>query len=108
MNSTISVVVSAVVLLFVILILYLLRKANFRIKEVKLKGGPLEAVMEPESEQEAATPVQKLRTEAVQDAVDGGKISEGSLKAPADSKAKLTQGAKGAGSSVTKSSIELT
>lgn len=106
MNSaTITIIVVGIVV--VVVIAWLLYKAGFKVKEVTAKAGPLEAKMERDTGVNSRTEMPTSRTEATQEAMDGGRIKDSTIKAPAESGAKLKQKAEGDESSITGSSIEL-
>ena len=104
--DTIALIVIAAVVI-VAVVAWILYKLGFRVKELTAKAGPLEAKMQRDQDtaKKAGTPLH--RTEAAQDAVDGGQIKDSHIRAPADAAAKLTQKAAGPGSSITGSDIEL-
>lgn len=104
-TATIVLLVTVVVLVIIAVVAWLLYKSGFTVREVTAKAGPIEAKMErdPGPKAKAAPP----RTEASQDALQGGQINDSNIKAPADSGATLRQKAEGKDSRITGSDIEL-
>lgn len=107
MNPTVITLTVVGIIIIIAAIAWFLYKANFRAKEITMKVGPLEAKMERESKTDPKTGIEKQHTEASQEATDGGRIKDTTIKAPAESGAKLKQKAEGEGSSITNSGIEL-
>jgi hypothetical protein len=107
MNSTTITIIVVGIVVGIVVIAWLLYKAGFKVKEVTAKAGLLEAKMERATgvTQNAEAPIP--RTEATQEATDGGRIEGSTIKGPADSGASLKQKAEGDGSSISDSTIEL-
>lgn len=107
MNATLLILAGIILLVVIATIAWLLYRANFRPKEITVKTGILEAKMERENETPPKPEVIKRRTEASQTVSDGAQIIDSNIKAPAQSGAKLKQDAKGKGSEISGSDIEL-
>lgn len=115
MQNSLLVWIIVIAIVVVPLIAWLLYKAGFKVKKVKLKAPWIEADMERETEKDPGDktePVKpassRMRTEAAQEALDGGVIEDSNIKGSADSGAKLKQKASGEGSKITGSDITLT
>ncbi len=88
-------------------IAWLLYKANFKAKEIKIKTGVVEATLERESEPDPKPSPPKPQTQASQEATEGGRIEKSTIEAPAASGASLKQKAKGKDSQIKDSGIKL-
>lgn len=111
MTPTMIALTILVVLIVTAVIAFALYKAGFRTTKWKVKTGLFEADLERTSgdRENAAEPPQAVpfRTEASQEAGDGGVIRKGRLSAPAESGARLGQKATGQGSRIDDSEIKL-
>ena len=108
MDTIAIILVIIAVAVVVAVIAWLLYKAGFKIKEITAKAGPLEAKMERKPGANSKAASLKQSTVATQEATAGGRIKNSTIKAPAEAGAKLKQQAKGTGSSISDSNIELT
>lgn len=111
MNPTTIILIVITLLVVIGLLAWLVYKAGFRATEMTVKAGLVETKMErtpgdkPAAADDTAPPAP--RTEASQEALDGGQIDESTIRAPADSGAKLQQKAKGPDSRISGGEIEL-
>lgn len=107
MSPTTVTLIVIVVIIIVAIVAWFVYKAGFKAKEITVKTGLMEAKLERSSPAAEKPEVPTIRTEAAQEALQGGKIKDSNIKAPADSGAKLRQRAENEGSSITGSDIEL-
>lgn len=107
MNSAVVTLIVVGVVVIIAVVAWLLYKANFKAKEIKIKTGVADFTLDrkPGTETPNTAPAAP-RTEATQEAIDRGRIEGASIKAPAESGARLSQKAEGE-SSITNSTIEL-
>jgi hypothetical protein len=107
MNLAAVILVSVSIIAIIIVIAWLLYKANSRAKEITVKAGVFEAKMERDIGINPKAGPPTPHTQATQEAIAGGRIEDATIKAPADSGATAKQKAEGEGSSITGSDIEL-
>ena len=107
MNPTAITLIVIGVIVVVAAVAWILYRLGFKAKEITVKAGPVEAKMEREADTPDKPTLPKPRTEATQEAVQGGRIKDSNIRAPADSGAKLKQKAAGEGSSISDSDIQL-
>ena len=105
--ATVTLIVVGVVVVIAVIV-WLLNKAGFKVKEVTAKAGPLEAKMERatgEDVSKAGTPTSRI--EVSQKAGEGGVIRKSGISAPTQSNAQIDQQSKGEGSCIDDSPIKL-
>jgi hypothetical protein len=109
MNTATVILIGVALLAIIAAIAWGLYKAGFTVDELTAKLGLVEAKMKrtPGPATPPTEPPPAPRTEAAQEATGGARLKNATMKAPADSGAKLSQQAKDAGSSITDSTIEL-
>ncbi|GIK56893.1 MAG: hypothetical protein HND44_05975 [Chloroflexi bacterium] len=105
------IILGILIVVLVLLVAYLFYKSGFRLTELKLKWGIGEASMkrEPGDKKAPAVTAEKLPGPGhfSQQTSDGGVVEGSHIKAPANAPVEVTQEAKGEGSKVKNSRIEL-
>jgi len=111
MSLPIIIALILVVLLIIAALAFALYKAQFRVKEITAKAGPLEMKMErapaTNSAQETSPAGPALAAQFSQEATDGGVIEKATIEASADAPASATQKAEGPGSRLVEVDIKI-
>jgi len=105
--ATVTLIVVGVIVV-VAVIVWLLNRAGFKVKEVTAKAGPLEAKMERAIGEDVCKPgTPTSRIEISQKAGEGGVIRKSGISAPTQSNVQINQQSKGKGNRIDDSPIKL-